>query len=240
MVNDLIQGMTHFSEHFENYKDDYIIIGGIATALNQRRFGYASKATKDFDLIVLDESENSEFISHFIDYVNNQACYQFIGKFKDDSRILYQFKLPKNSDAPEMIELFTINELDDNKLVYERLYGEEYYEYISAIVLDKDYRQLIESYRIEDSNLSIAGPEALIPLKALAYVNYSKAGDKRGTKKHLDDIKSLANFIEDDEVLVSESILQNIYVVADELKKIRGKEELAALLKEIYKTTQKE
>ena len=240
MVNDLIQGMTHFSEHFENYKDDYIIIGGIATAINQRRWGATSKATKDFDLIVLDESKNSKFISHFIDYVNNKARYQFIGKFKEDSRILYQFKLPMNKNAPEMIELFTINELDDSKLTYERLYGEEYYEYISAIVFDKDYRQLIDDYRIEDSNLSIAGPEALIPLKALAYVNYSKEEDKRGTKKHLDDIKSLANFIEDDEVLVSDSILQNIYAVADELKKIKGKEELSDLLKETYKVREEE
>ena len=71
-----------------------------------------------------------------------------------------------------MIELFTINALKGDNLTYERLHGAEHYEYISAIVLDEDYRQLIEHYRIENSNLSISAPEALIALKTLAYVNW--------------------------------------------------------------------
>ena len=234
MVNDLIHGMSHFSEHFEGFEKDYIIIGGIATALNQRRFGATSKATHDFDLIVLDESTESAFVSHFIDYVKNKARYQFIGAYKQEGRILYQFSKPSSKSAPEMIELFTINELKDDKLTYERLHGAQHYEYISAIVLDKEYRALVEHYRIENSNLSIAAPEALIVLKALAYVNYINAGDTRGAKKHLDDIKSLAGFIEDEDVKVSENIFANICIVADELMKIRGKEELATLLKEVY------
>jgi len=192
--------------------------------------------SKDFDLIVLDESNKSDFVTHFIDYVKNKARYQFIGAFKQKGRILYQFSKPASRLAPEMIELFTINELKGDKLTYERLHGAEHYEYISAIVLDEDYRQLIEHYRIENSNLSIAAPEALIVLKALAYVNYIKANDTKGAKKHLDDIKSLAGFIEDDSVNVSKSILNNIYIVADELVKIRGKEEHAKLLKEVYIT----
>lgn len=245
MVNDLVQGMAHFSENFEDYKDDYIIIGGIATAINQRRFGFASKATKDFDLIVLDESEESAFVSHFVDYVRNKAKYRFIGKFKDEARVLYQFKDPANRNAPEMIELFTINELDESKLTFERLRGKEYFEYISAIVLNKEYRKLIETYRLESSNLSIAGPEVLIPLKALAFVNFTKIDDKidkkqikrnaKEAKKHLDDIKSLCNFIEDDEIIVSASILENIEIVSDKIKLIKGKEEIAAMLKEVYK-----
>ena len=53
MVNDLVQGMTHFSENFQGYEKDYIIIGGMATAINQKRFGVTAKATQDIDLIVL-------------------------------------------------------------------------------------------------------------------------------------------------------------------------------------------
>jgi len=245
MVDDLVQGMAHFSENFEDYKDDYIIIGGVATAINQRRFGYAAKATKDFDLIVLDESNDSTFVSHFVDYIRNKAKYRFIGKFKDEGRILYQFKDPANRSAPEMIELFTINELDESKLTFKRLNGKEYFEYISAIVLDKDYRILVEKYRIESSNLSIAGPEVLIPLKALAFVNFTKTDDKidkiqakrnvKEAKKHLDDIKSLCSFIEDDEIIVSTSILENIHIVSDAIKLVKGKEEMAVILKEVYK-----
>ena len=144
-----------------------------------------------------------------------------------------------------MIELFTINELDESKLTFKRLNGKEYFEYISAIVLDKDYKNLVEKYRIESSNLSIAGPEVLIPLKALAFVNFTKTDDKidkiqakrniKEAKKHLDDIKSLCSFIEDDEIIVSTSILENIHIVSDAIKLVKGKEEMAVMLKEVYK-----
>ena len=36
MANDIVQGLTHFSDFFRDYKADYIVIGGVATAINQR------------------------------------------------------------------------------------------------------------------------------------------------------------------------------------------------------------
>ncbi|KFL33009.1 MULTISPECIES: nucleotidyl transferase AbiEii/AbiGii toxin family protein [unclassified Sulfurospirillum] len=233
MEHDIVQGLLHFSQYFKGFEKDYIIIGGIATALNQRRYGSTSKATKDIDLIVLDEAENSKFVDRFVQYIN-EVDYQFKGKYKEGERILYQFKTPINREAPEMIELFTIQDLEKPELRFERIYGTEHYAYVSAIVFNSDYRELIEHFRIDYSNLSIAAPEALIALKALAYVNYKEAGDTRSQQKHFDDIKSLAGFVEEEKVEVSDNIFNNISIVVEELKKVRGKEDIAENLLKIF------
>lgn len=233
MEHDIVQGLLHFSEYFKGFEKDYIIIGGMATALNQRRFGVTAKATQDIDLIVLDEDESSKFVDHFVQYVNS-VDYQYKGKYKEDSRILYQFKNPKNKEAPEIIELFTIRGLRESELTFERIYGTEHYAYVSAIVFNSDYRELMEHFRIDYSNLSIAAPEALIALKALAYVNYKKSEDVKGQKKHFDDIKSLAGLVEEERIEVSETIFNNISIVAEELKQVRGKKEIAENLLKIF------
>ena len=236
MANDLVHGLTHFSDFFEDYKDDYIIIGDVATALNQKRYGVAAKATKDIDLIVLDNKQSSDFVNKFVDYVK-KANYQHCGVYKEESRILYQFKDPVSKEAPEQIELFTIDEIKDDKLTFKRLEGSEHYYYVSAIVLNSEYRVLLDKFQLEYSNLSIAGPEVLIPLKALAYVNLGKETTQRAIRdkqKHLDDIKGLIDFIEEEKVEVSEKIYDDIVTVLKEVKKIRGKEDLVDNALKVY------
>ena len=236
MANDIVQGLTHFSDFFNEYKDDYVIIGGVATALNQRKFGFASKATLDIDLIVLDDKKNGGFVDKMVEYVK-KVNYQHCGVYKEENRILYQFKKPLNKEAPEQIELFTLDEIEDDKLSFKRLEGSEHYYYISAIVLNIDYRELLGKFQLEDSNLSIAAPEVLIPLKALAYVNLGKEATTRALKdqkKHLDDIKELIGFIEEDEVEVSEKIYNDVVTVLNEVKKIRGKEALVDYALKVY------
>jgi hypothetical protein len=230
MANDIVQGLTHFSDFFKDYKDDYIIIGGVATALNQRRFGFASKATLDIDLIVLDERTKSGFVDRIVAYIK-KVDYQHCGKYKEESRVLYQFKDPKDKEAPEQIELFTLDDIEDEELNFIRLEGSEHYYYISAIVLDSDYRELIDQFKLEYDNLSIAAPEVL------AYVNLGKESSsraKKDQKKHLQDIKELIGFIEEDEVKISTKILDNITTVLNEVKKIRGKEEAVEYALKVY------
>ncbi len=236
MANDIVQGLTHFSDFFKDYKDDYIIIGGVATALNQRRFGFASKATLDIDLIVLNDQIKSGFVDRMVAYIKNVG-YKHCGKYKEESRILYQFKSPKDKEAPEQIELFTIDDIEDDELSFIRLEGSEHYYYISAIVFDSDYRELIDQFKLEYNNLSLAAPEVLVALKALAYVNLGKETSsraKKDQKKHLQDIKELIGFIEEDEVKISTKILDNITNVLNEVKKIRGKEEAVENALKVY------
>ncbi|MEW5831697.1 MAG: hypothetical protein AB1763_02540 [Campylobacterota bacterium] len=237
MANDIVQGLSHFSDFFTDYKDDYIVIGGVATALHLKRYGATSiRATLDIDLIVLDDQKNSTFVDRMVEYVKT-VSYQHCGIYKEETRILYQFKDPVIKDAPEQIELFTIDEIKDEKLTFIRLEGSEYYFYISAIVLNSDYRELIDQFKLDHHNLSIAAPEVLIPLKALAYVNLGKEGTKRALreqKKHLDDIKRLIEYVEEEKIEVSEKIYNDLTTVLGEVKKIRGREELADNALKVY------
>lgn len=57
----MVRGLEIFSKHFEAYRDDYIIIGGLATAMVMGEFGFMARATKDIDLIILTE-DNEAFL----------------------------------------------------------------------------------------------------------------------------------------------------------------------------------
>ncbi len=57
---------------------------------------------------------------------------------------------------------------------------------------------------------------------------------KTDQEKHLQDIKELIGFIDEEEVEVSEKIYNDVVTVFSEVKKIRGKEELVDNALKVY------
>lgn len=65
----MIQGIEKFRAFFEGFENDYVIIGGLATAMVMNELGFVFRATKDIDLVVL-STDNEAFLKkilHFID-----------------------------------------------------------------------------------------------------------------------------------------------------------------------------
>lgn len=48
-----IVGLEHFSEYFSDFKEDFIIIGGVATVIQLNQLGFDTRVTKDIDMIIL-------------------------------------------------------------------------------------------------------------------------------------------------------------------------------------------
>ena len=90
-------GLGKFSEHFKNYNDSYIVIGGAACDDYFEREGITFRGTKDIDVILVVEAVDSKFIAHFWDFIK-EGKYNRNEQAKD--RQYYRFTNPKTADFP--------------------------------------------------------------------------------------------------------------------------------------------
>ena len=65
----MIQGINSFTEYFKDFRNDYVVIGGLATAIIMHDLGFVARATKDIDLVIISK-DNEVFIRQLLKYVN--------------------------------------------------------------------------------------------------------------------------------------------------------------------------
>ena len=66
----MMDGLDKFREYFQDFKDNYVIIGGLASYLLLDDAGFdMARATKDIDLVLSVEAPNDRFISQFWKFV---------------------------------------------------------------------------------------------------------------------------------------------------------------------------
>lgn len=191
----MVRGLDIFKKYFEHYPDNYVIIGGTACDIIIDEAGFVPRATKDIDLILVVEALTSDFVKQFWKFIND-GKYQQREK-SNDEREYYRFIKPENIDFPHQIELFSRT---PDVIVLE---GEAHLTPIpvdddltslSAILLHDDYyNYIIEHSQVEDG-LHHANIEALICLKAKAFLeikerieNGSKE-DAKQLRKHKTDV----------------------------------------------------
>ncbi|HOA81235.1 MAG TPA: hypothetical protein PKK61_09275 [Defluviitaleaceae bacterium] len=191
----MVRGLDIFKKYFEQYPNNYVIIGGTACDIIIDEAGFVPRATKDIDIILVVEALSSAFVKQFWQFIND-GQYQQREK-SNDEREYYRFIKPANTDFPHQIELFSrtpdIIVLEDNAhLTPIPVDGD--LSSLSAILLNDDYyNYMIGHSRVEDG-LHHANIEALICLKAKAFLeikerieNGSKE-DKKQMKKHKADV----------------------------------------------------
>ena len=201
----MIQGITSFTEYFKDFRNDYVIIGGLATAMIMHDLGFVARATKDVDLVIISK-DNEAFIRQLLKYVN-AAGYRTKQRTNNDTRHnLFRFLDSEDKSYPEQIELFTIHD-EDSEILKDKhimpIETPEYYNYLSAIILDTEYFDLLAKYTTELEGLHVATPEVLIPLKAHAYINLSEQNNQN-TKKHLNDIIRLSTMLDETKQVILE------------------------------------
>lgn len=101
----MVKGLDVFKEKFEDYKDQYVLIGGAACDILLEDADRGFRATRDLDLVLIVEALTPEF---------GKAFWSFIkaGKYRNQSRSLgepqfYRFDKPEMAGYPYMLELFT-------------------------------------------------------------------------------------------------------------------------------------
>ena len=202
----MIRGIEKFREYFERFSDYYVIIGGTACDALMDDAGIDFRATKDIDIVLLIEEINPDFAQRIWDFIK-AGNYQNLEK-SSGSKQYYRFMKPEKDDFPYMIELFTrkpdlMQKSIDSK--FTPLHFEEDISSLSAILLDEDYYNLLKSNKIVIEEISVAGAESLILLKAKAFIDLSKRKeegysiDSKDIKKHRNDVLRLSQLLSQDQ-----------------------------------------
>lgn len=201
----MVKGLDRFREHFESYKDRYVLIGGVATWLALDEAGLAARATRDLDIVLCIEALDAEFAEHFWAFIRDGEYA--IQEKSGGGRVFYRFSRPGQGDYPDMLELFSRkpDELvlgDDSHLT--PIPVEDDVSSLSAILLDDDYYHWLHANVTEQGGVSVIDERCLIPLKAKAWLDLTERKakgenvDSRNIKKHCSDVLRLFQLLTPD------------------------------------------
>jgi hypothetical protein len=191
----MVRGLDVFKKYFEQYPDNYIIIGGTACDIIIEDAGFIPRATKDIDIILVVEALNTEFVRQFWQFIQD-GNYQQKEKSNDDKEY-YRLMKPENPNFPHQIELFSrkpdlVLLLGDAHLT--PIPVDENLSSLSAILLNDDYYNYMLAHSEVDDGVHHASIEALICLKVIAFLEIRERIDMGGIeynkqlRKHKADI----------------------------------------------------
>lgn len=203
----MIRGLDVFKEYFEQFPDNYVIIGGTACDLIIDDAGFVPRATKDIDIILVVEALNADFVLRFWQFIHD-------GKYErkeksEEERNYYRFLNPENLNFPYQIELFSRN--PDLLDLYDSTHltpipVDDGLSSLSAILLDDDFYSYMLEHSVLENGLHRANTEALICLKAKAYLEIAERiangsnEDSRQLRKHKGDVFRLMVLLTENDV----------------------------------------
>jgi hypothetical protein len=199
----MVKGLEIFREHFRDYADRYVLIGGAACDIAMTGAGLEFRATKDLDIVLYVEALDAAFVLAFWEFVR-AGGYEVQEKSTGEKQF-YRFQKPANADFPFMLELFSrqpdvLQVAEGSHLTPLPL--EEDISSLSAILLDNDYYAFIREGSIEADGVPTVGAARLIALKARAWLDLTereKRGEKidsKTIKKHKNDVFRLFQILD--------------------------------------------
>jgi hypothetical protein len=219
----MVRGLEIFRQHFKNFTDNYIIIGGTACDIIIDNIGLTPRATKDIEIILVIEALSPEFVTHFWEFVK-QGDYDVREKSEED-RKYYRFQKPQVEEFPFQIELFSripdLLDLDEGTHLTPIPVDTEISS-LSAILMDDDYYNFTIQHSQLDKGIHLANTEALIALKAKAFLDYKtrkengeKIDEKQLRKHKMDIFRLLLLLTPEDNFTIAESIKSDIATFAE-------------------------
>jgi hypothetical protein len=195
----VVRGVRRFREHFRDFTDDFVVIGGVACDEWFTSQGLTFRATRDIDIVLIIEPLSKAFVDTFWEFVD-AGGYE-IRERSDGGRIHYRFAKPNEPDFPAILELFSRKpdsvELAEGQRIVP-VPTEKEAASLSAILMNDIYFGLIRDHSVDSDGLSVIKPDALIPLKARAWLDLTKrvesgeAVDTKSIQKHRNDVFRLA------------------------------------------------
>lgn len=211
----MVKGIETFKTYFEEYADEYVLIGGAACDILFDNSNASFRVTRDLDMVLIVEALSKEFGEAFWRFVK-EGGYRNKSKTTGESQF-YRFSAPTNQGFPKMIELFARTDWMGNKQsVLTPIHIDESVSSLSAILLNEAYYSaLIEGKTIVDG-LSVLRPSWLILFKAKAWldlkdrIDMGEPIDSNDIKKHRNDIIRIAAEMILDECKVEGEIKEDI------------------------------
>lgn len=203
----MVRGIEKFKEYFGVYPENYVIIGGTACDVFMENAGFTPRATKDIDIILVVEALNADFVRTFWRFIKD-GQYERQEKSADD-RKYYRFVKPEDTRFPFQLELFS--RMPDRMDLQEPAHltpipVDDDLSSLSAILLSDDYYDYMLDHSVVENGVRLANLEALICLKAKAYIKVRQRieegskEDARHLKKHKNDVFKLAVMLPVDSV----------------------------------------
>lgn len=222
-----VKGLDVFGKHFRDFRDRYVLIGGVASALAMEDAGEGFRATKDLDIVLVIEALDGSFVSHFWDFIK-AGGYQIKQKGGESpAPNFYRFQNPADEAYPAMIELFSRTpqglEHKENATLTP-IPTDEAVSSLSAILLDPDYYNFLLSGRQQSEELTYISADRLIPFKAKAWLDLSQrkakgedGADSRDIKKHRNDVLNLTGLLTGEVIELPESITADMTLFLERL-----------------------
>lgn len=195
----MVRGLEIFKKYFAGFPDNYVVIGGTACDMIIDDEGLVPRATKDIDIILVVEALSADFVKQFWQFIAD-GNYERKEK-SDDERKYYRFLKPENGEFPFQIELFSrtpdVIDLEEGAHLTPIPVDDDLSS-LSAILLDDVYYGYMIEHSVVEKDIHRANIEALICLKAKAFLEISerlKNGgkeDPKHLKKHKGDVFRLA------------------------------------------------
>ena len=195
----MIKGLDHFTKHFADSTDDFVVVGGVAAHEIMDFEALPFRATKDIDLVIIARPATA-FCQRLVAYLGS-GKYE-IRQNKDGKPTYYRFMKPKETEYPAQIEIFSRRPEDlplaDNQHVVPIGDAPESAA-LSAILIEDDYFELVKSTIRKIKGLPVASTEAIIALKSRAFNDLTArraGGDLTANadeiRKHRNDIFRLS------------------------------------------------
>lgn len=197
-----IKGLDRFAEHFKDYSENYIIVGGTACSLALDDAGISFRVTKDIDMIITVEEISHEFGEKFWNFIR-EGQYD-VYKNKSGMPQYFRFQAPKADGYPSMIELFARKQdifSGERVSTFIPIVIDEEISSLSAILLDDEYYAFLKNGRQVLNGISVLVPTHLIAFKARAYIDLTRRKengfnvDSVDIKKHKNDIFRLSQLL---------------------------------------------
>lgn len=225
----MVRGLEVFRKYFYDYSENYVIIGGTACDIILEDAALMPRATKDLDVVLVIEALTRNFVIQFWKFVKDGEYQQ--RQRSNNKKEYYRFLNPQNKSFPSQIEIFSrvpdILEIDEASYLTPIPVDEDLYS-LSAILVNDDYYDFIvqNSYLLE--GVRIANIEALICLKAQAFLDIQeriKNGsieDNRHLKKHKLDIFRLSVMLKEDMSIrlpdtLNSNLMKFVELIGDDL-----------------------
>lgn len=194
----MVRGLATFKNHFSGYNDQYVLIGGAASAELMEQAGLPFRGTRDLDVVLIVEVMTKEFARAFWEFIEK-------GKYENRSRSqrerkYYRFENPEDETYPECIELFS--RIPDSIRFeghgrFTPIPIDDELSSLSAILLDDNYYPLILDGKDEIDGLSCLKVEYIIILKAKAWLDlHQRKADSRKVNRQKNDVIRLFPLLE--------------------------------------------
>lgn len=188
----MVKGLNRFRDFFKDFGKNYIIIGGTACDQHLEAVGLSPRSTKDIDAILIIEALTEDFVKRFWDFIR-EGEYKLWQSASGETQF-YRFIKPENVEFPNQIELFSripdMISLPEDAHLTPIPVGEELSSF-SAILLDDSYYHYATEHSISINELNFVDRDALIFLKAKAFLNNSIRREKGEVVRNDDIFKHL-------------------------------------------------